>query len=108
MKAPCELVMWYILPAIRKQLAKNMIEDHGLTQLETAQKLGISGAAVCQYLAAKRGKVEITEEEILQQIKTSAENIVRGNVPVTEETCRICGLLRSSGTMARMINDKGL
>jgi hypothetical protein len=74
-----------------------MISDFGLSQKETAEKLGITPAAVCQYLSKKRGRSDIADEIILSEIKLSAKNIIiNGNGHIILETCRICKLLRKS------------
>ena len=41
MKTPCEIIVWNIVPIIRKEFAKNLIENHGLNQRKVAEKLGI-------------------------------------------------------------------
>jgi predicted transcriptional regulator len=51
---PQEIEVWYIIPAIRKELAKILTEEYGLTQEKAANILGVSKAAVCQYLGKKR------------------------------------------------------
>ena len=96
-RTTCEYMMWNGLPVIRKQIASSMIKDFGLSQKETAEKLGITPAAVCQYLLKKRGKVDIKDDELLDEIKMSAQNIIdNGNGTIIPETCRICKLLRKS------------
>jgi predicted transcriptional regulator len=90
-------MMWNGLPVIRKEIAESMIKDYGLTQKETAEKLGITPAAVCQYLSKKRGRFDIEDEKILSEIQCSAKTIIsNGNGEVIKETCRICKLLRFS------------
>ena len=102
MKMPCEIIIWYVLPGIRREITKNMIKN-GLTQKEAAKKLGVTDAAVSQYLSEKRGRVEIKDKKILREIKKSAEWIIHGNDPVMiEETCRVCGLLKSSKMLSRL------
>ena len=100
-RTPCEFMMWNGLPVIRKEIAESMITNYELTQKDAAQKLGITPAAVCQYLSNKRGKIKILDEEILGEIKISAERIIQndGNTILTE-TCRICRLLRSRGVFS--------
>ena len=89
--------MWNGLPVIRKEIAESMISDFGLSQKETAEKLGITPAAVCQYLSKKRGRSDIADEIILTEIKLSAKNIIdNGNGYIISETCRICKLVRKS------------
>ena len=96
MKTPCEIIVWNIVPIIRKEFAKNLIENHGLNQRKVADKLGITESAVSRYMSGKRGILEITDDEILEEIKLSANKIAAENgSTVIEETCRICRLLKS-------------
>jgi predicted transcriptional regulator len=96
-RTTCEHVMWNGLPVIRKEIVVSMINDYGLNQKETAEKLGITPAAVCQYLSKKRGKPHIYNEKILTEIKLSAKKIIdNGNGQIISETCRICKLVRKS------------
>ena len=96
-RTTCEHMMWNGLPVIRKEIAVSMINDFGLSQKETAEKLGITPAAVCQYLSKKRGSPHIFNEIILSEIKLSAKNIIEiGNGNIVLETCRICRLVRKS------------
>ena len=96
MKTPCEIIVWNIVPVIRKEFAKNLIENHGLNQKKVADKLGITESAVSRYISGKRGILEITDDEILVEIKKSADIIAAENgSAVIEETCKICNLLQS-------------
>jgi len=96
-RTTCEYMMWSGLPVIRKGIAESMINEFGLSQKETAEKLGVTPAAVCQYVSNKRGRIEISDEKILKEIKISAENIINnGGNHVIPETCRICKILRAS------------
>ena len=93
----CEYMMWNGLPVIRKEIAMSMINDYGLTQKQTAKKLELTPAAICQYLSKKRGGSNISDEKILSEIKISAKNIIEnGNGYIISETCRICHLIRKS------------
>ena len=96
-RTTCEYMMWSALPVIRKGFAESMINDFGLSQKDAAERLGITPAAVCQYVSKKRGRVEISDKIILKEIKLSAGNIIQnGGSSVLPETCRICKLLRTS------------
>lgn len=97
-RTPCEFMMWNGLPVIRKELAESMITNFGLTQKEAATKLGITPAAVCQYVAKKRGKIKIIDGGVLEEIKISAQRIIKNEtIVVVPETCRICKILRERG-----------
>ena len=97
-RAPCEYMMWNGLPVIRKEIAESMINEFGLNQKQTAEKLGVTPAAVSQYLSKKRGKIKIIDDIILLEIKKSAELIINnGTDTVVPETCRICKILIKKG-----------
>ena len=90
--------MWNGLPVIRKEIAESMIHNFGLNQKQTAEKLGVTPAAVCQYLSKKRGKIEIEDKSVLVEIERSAERIIQqGDEAVVSETCRICKMLMVKG-----------
>ncbi len=78
-----------------------MITDFGMTQKQAAEKLGITPAAVCQYLSKKRGgkiNINLIDNTIKEEIFISTKNIIKnGNGHVTVETCRICKTIRNNG-----------
>ena len=97
-RTTCEYMMWSGLPVIRKGIAESMINDFGLSQKEAAEKLGVTPAAICQYVSKKRGRIELSDKNVLGEIKVSAQNIIsNGDGSVISETCRICKILRASG-----------
>ena len=55
MITPQELEVWYILPAIRRELTISLKEE-GLKQRQVAEILGVTEAAVSQYIKSKRAK----------------------------------------------------
>jgi predicted transcriptional regulator len=97
-RTPCEYVMWNGLPVIRKEIAESMITNFGLNQKEAAEKLGVTPAAVCQYLSHKRGNTKIDDQELMKEINLSAERILNNtDDKVIEETCRICKIFMAKG-----------
>jgi len=95
---PCEYMMWNGLPVIRKEIAESMINDFGLNQKEASQKLGVTPAAVCQYVSKKRGKIKIVDKDVLVEINISAGRIIQQeDGAVISETCRICKILMAKG-----------
>ena len=97
-RTTCEHMMWNGLPAIRREIAESMINDYGLNQKETAEKLGITPAAVCQYVSKKRGRLKILDEGVINEITQSAERIIQNDETIViPETCRICKIIREKG-----------
>ena len=93
---PCEYIVWYGLPIIRKEIVVRLINDYGLSQKETAEKLGISSGAVSQYLSGRRGKMNVVDKELCKEINISAERIIQqGDEILVSETCRLCKIFTS-------------
>jgi predicted transcriptional regulator len=102
MKTPCEIFVWYVLPGMRQELARNMVDDHGMSQVQVAKKLGITEAAVSQYLSKKRGNFDMTED-IKNQVKNSAKQIINGDEMVmARELCRLCNLVKDSDMLPEL------
>ena len=102
-RTPCEYMMWNGLPVIRREIAESMINNFGLNQKETAQKLGVTPAAICQYMSKKRGKIKIIDQEILNEINDSADHIIKnGGDAVITETCRICKIMQNKGIFSNI------
>lgn len=96
-RTPCEYMLWNGIPVIRKELALILIKQFQLSQREAAEKLGLTPAAICQYLSKKRGNNDIFDKTIIQEITISAERIMKNDgTDVVVETCRICRLAQKS------------
>ena len=94
MKMSCEHAIWHILPAIRRELVRNLVREIGLSQHKTANLIGISDSAVSQYLSGKRGMLVINDQEVLDEISKTAHKIHNGGGFKHEELCRICTMMR--------------
>ncbi|NLK25656.1 MAG: transcriptional regulator [Euryarchaeota archaeon] len=106
MKIPCELIVWYILPSIRRELAKELVHNHKLTQAEVARRFGVTDAAISQYLKSKRGINKELENsgkygEFKAEVERAAQRIMDGSDIVTE-TCRVCEMIKRSGMLVRI------
>jgi len=105
-RTPCEYMLWNGIPTIRKELAETMIKRFGLSQRQVAEKLGITPSAVCQYLSKKRGKTDIFDDTIIQEIIISAERIIKNNDSyVITETCRICKLVQKNKKFSHLYEE---
>jgi len=72
---PQEIEVWYTIPALRRELAKAMVEEK-LTQKEIAGIMGITEAAVSQYIHSKRAKEVVFDKHTLIEIQKSAKHII--------------------------------
>ena len=72
---------------------------------ESAKKLGLTPAAICQYISKKRGRIKINNENIIREITASAKYIIHhGENSVIKETCRICRLMKTEGIFSFFCN----
>jgi predicted transcriptional regulator len=95
-KFPCELITWFFLPALRRELVIYLVKEKKFTRKKTAQLLGLTEAALCQYLKNKRGKHYKLRGLDLDKVKelgdvlsenASEKNLISG-------ACAICKHIR--------------
>ncbi len=111
MKIPCEIVVWYVLPMVRKEIARELVNTHGKSQAEVARIFGVTDAAISQYLKKKRGdntRIEENEKfpQFMDAIKESATSIASGKSNFESEMCRLCGVVRSIGLLNDIYQDQ--
>jgi hypothetical protein len=94
---PQEIEVWYIIPAIRKEFSRILTQKYKLTFEKTGEILGISKAAVSQYLKKKRAVKIKLPKEIKKEIEKSSEIIVKKNNLAVREMLRILKLMRKKG-----------
>ena len=102
---PQELEVWYIIPAIRRELAKVLVSERKLSQREVSRLLGITEAAVSQYLKSKRAKEIIFDTTTLAEIRKSADKILESEnktVAIVEEMQRICNFANVQQLMCEL------
>ena len=73
---PQEIEVRYILPAIRRELARIFIQEHSLSQKGAAGILGLTEAAVSQYQHSKRAKEVVFSAAVVSEISDSAKRIL--------------------------------
>lgn len=102
----------YILPAISAQIAKELTERHGLKRSEVAKKMGITPAAVTQYLESIRGGTAVdlieSSEGVARMISKTADGLARNELSVydiLDNICKLCQTMRSSGLICEMHKD---
>jgi len=95
-KQPCEVALWHILPCIRACLARELVKMD-LTQQRVADILGITQAAVSQYIGEKRGKFRTKDNDAYQLIEELAEDLEKDEVgDLSKRICQICSLVQEN------------
>lgn len=100
---PQEIEVWYVMPAIRRALVKEMAHQK-MRQNAIAFAVGLTESAVSQYLSAKRGSDLEFPIEIKAAIKKSAKIIVEKNDPqaASREIQRITQQIYESHAICKM------
>ncbi len=89
-RAPCETAVWHILPAIRSEVAKELVKC-GLSQKEISERLGITQPAVSQYVTSKRGSNVTMNNEVSVLIRSLAQDVAEeSDVDLNGRMCEIC------------------
>ncbi len=94
MKAPCEEVVWDVLPSIRAAVAEELVR-RGVSQKDVSKMLGITPPAVSQYVSKKRGYNIVFSQEIRRAIENLADDLIEKKLDDPKERiCEICRGLR--------------
>jgi len=92
---PQEIEVWYIIPGIRKELSSLFVKKYKLTYEKAGNILGISKAAVSQYLSNKRANKTKFPEIVKKEIEKSAKEIIKDNKKALIEIERIIKFIRA-------------
>lgn len=94
MEAPCQRIVWDVLPAIRAAIVVELVRC-GVAQVEAARMLEVAPSAVSQYLSGKRGYRIEFENDVKRSIEQLAEDLKDGKkVNLVHRICDICKQLR--------------
>ena len=97
MQAPCQKIVWDVLPAIRAAIAVELVKC-GVSQIEASKMLEIAPSAVSQYISGKRGYRIEFEDDVKQSIERLAQELKEGKVEnLVARICDICRQLRDNG-----------
>jgi len=104
---PQEIEVWYIIPAIRREMSSCLIKDYKVSYEKVGRILGVSKAAVSQYLKGKRAAKIKLPKEVKPKIMASCKTLSKDKGSSVEEItkilkfirdknlpCEVCGTLR--------------
>ena len=99
---PQELELWYVLPALRREFARELTNTHEFSQRMAAELLGVTEAAISQYKSSKRAKNVKFGQNILDEIKKSSEKIVEKKSNFLIESQHMCELIKQDKTLCKI------
>ena len=104
MKPPCEIVVWYVIPAIRSELAKELL-NLGMKQKDVSELMDITQPAVSQYITDKRGSGIKLDENVKMMVKDFAFELFTGEstkADLIPRTCKICKNVKTSDVLEQL------
>ena len=93
---PQEIEVWYIIPAIRKELARLLTQKYELSYDKAGVILGISKAAVSQYLSNKRANKIKLNSDTKKETARSAKMIIKNPKLAVSEIQRILKFMKTN------------
>jgi predicted transcriptional regulator len=109
MKPPCTVMAQYVLPTLRMLIIRELVERRGMRRVEASRKVGLTPAAVTQYMKGKRGQVfmeELSKSEytmkIVSEIADAIKNGDMSSHEITQKICVICKKIRSEEFVFKM------
>ena len=79
-----------MFPAIRAAIARKLINDNKVSQIKVAEVLGITQAAVSQYIKSTRGKQILKNPDIDQKINDICREFIENKKypDLSKEFCK--------------------
>ena len=108
MKPPCEIVVWYVIPAIRSELAKELL-NLGMKQKDVSELMDITQPAVSQYITDKRGSGIKLDDHVKTLVKDFAFELSTGEstkADLISRTCMICKQVETADVLDQLGIDK--
>jgi len=92
----CDAMLHRYVPSMRAEMVYRLVHHQGVPQSEVARRLGISRAAISQYISKKRGGSEIDlSGELDQMINRWALAVMGEDTAIT--LCDVCRCTTKDG-----------
>lgn len=108
MRPPCEIVVWYVIPTIRSELAKELL-NLGMKQKQISELLDITQPAVSQYISDKRGHGLKFNEDVQNLIRKFAQDLMEGKADqshIIPKMCEICKKIKTEEVICQLHKEK--
>ncbi|MCK9276859.1 MAG: helix-turn-helix domain-containing protein [Methanoculleus sp.] len=93
----CDTLARRLLPQMRAEMVYRLVNERGISQSEASKRLGISRAAISQYMSRKRG---FTRKDFPGDLEVVIERWVSAIVS-GEGTITICDVCHSADLAGR-------
>ncbi|MCH4815062.1 MAG: transcriptional regulator [Saccharolobus sp.] len=94
LQLPCEFSVREILPAVRSIVAQKLIKERNLSEYKAANLMGLTPAAVSNYLKSRRGSnlrsLLEKDEKFMDLVNEVMERILNSNSNLSVYYCILC------------------
>ncbi len=97
---PQEIETFYILPTLRRYIAKGL-KERGMKQKDIAEMLGISSASISQYTSTKRGHQIQFPDAIVEEIK-KAVSLIKDRFTYFQQTQHLLHVIREQKVLCQI------
>lgn len=94
---PQEIEVWYVIPALRSWIARCLIEEFDSSYEKVGNILGVSRAAISQYVKGKRAAKIKLPQELGPKIMGACKTLVKDNTKAVDEINKILEHMRTKG-----------
>ena len=108
LRPPCEIVVWYVIPSIRSELAKELL-NLGMKQKQISELLDITQPAVSQYISDKRGHGIKFDDHTQDMIRMFAKDLMEQNLgqgDIIRRMCDICKNVKAEEIICQLHKEK--
>lgn len=93
---PQEVEVWYVIPAIRRELARLLTSKHELSYDKAGQVLGISKAAISQYQNKKRASKIKLHNKVLKKVDKASDEIAKDKNQTAKQILNVLTYMREN------------
>ncbi len=110
-RPPCEWRVRELIPVIRAAMARVLVNEYNYSIYQAAKVLGVTPAAVSNYLASRRSRSSVVERilrdgSIRSLIVEYVGKVVRGEVDVGDALCTLCKALASNNIIRQELGGR--
>ena len=104
LRAPCEKLVRYVIPAIRSLLVNYMYVEMGMGQMKIAKITGMSQSAISRYVNNERGlyRALVTRIPGVRGVLEEAARMLERGEEVS--MCMLCRRLKDMGVLEEALN----
>jgi len=92
---PQEIEAWYIIPAIRKEIASCLVKDYEISYERVGNLIGVSKAAISQYLKGKRAAKIKLPKEVSTKVMHSCKLLINDKSSSATEINKLLDFIRN-------------